>query len=69
MEKTLSLENTAQFLNEQQETVGIIDEYIQPILLKPNSLANHNHYPDFVMQHIFVNIRNSYQDGVLPTVF
>ena len=48
----------------QQETVSIIDEYIQSILLDFNYSTNHSIYADFVMQHIFLNIRNSYQDGI-----
>lgn len=51
----------AEILNEQQETVRIIDEYIQPILLD----LDPNNYADFVMAHIFVNVRNSYQDGIV----
>ena len=61
----LSHTDISQILKEQQETIGIIDQYIQPIILTPNDFANSNCFDDFVMQHIFVNIRNSYQDGVL----
>ena len=55
----------AQYLNEQQEMVYIIDQHIRPILLdfEKNS-ENPNYRSDFVMHHLFVNIRNSYQDGI-----
>ena len=62
MAKTLSLENIAEVLNKQQKVVGILDEYIQPVSLGIN--INPNYLVDLVMQHIFVNIRNSYQDGI-----
>ena len=61
----LSHTDISQILKEQQETIGIIDQYIQPILLDPDKSTNAKVYADFVMQHVFVNIRNSYQDGVL----
>ncbi len=51
-------------LDLQQKTVSIVDEYIQSILSDSNYSTNHDSYADFVMQHIFVNIRNSYQDGI-----
>lgn len=55
----------AQILNEQQDMVYIIDQHIKPILLDHNeNRDNPNFYPDFVMHHLFVNIRNSYQDGI-----
>lgn len=54
----------SQILKKQQETIGVIDQYIQPIILTLNDLANSNCLDDFVMQHIFLNIRNSYQDGI-----
>ena len=55
----------AQYLNEQQEMVHIIDQDIKPILLDHHeNRDNPNFYPDFVMHHLFVNIRNSYQDGI-----
>ena len=63
--KMLSETEISQFLKEQHEVVGIIDNYIQPILLDSNNSTNPNCYIDFVMQHIFVNIRNSYQDGIV----
>ena len=66
--KRLTEAEISQFLKEQQETVEIIDEYIHPILLDLgiSTNPNHpNHYADFVMAHIFVNIRNSYQDGIV----
>ena len=55
----------AQYLNEQQEMVYIVDQHIRPILLdyEKNS-ENPNCHSDFVMHHLFVNIRNSYQDGI-----
>lgn len=62
MAKKLSLENIAEVLKQQQRVVGITDEYIQPILSDINIKSNF--YADLVMQHIFVNIRNSYQDGI-----
>ena len=34
MAKTLSIENIAEVLKQQQKVVGIIDEYIQPIPLR-----------------------------------
>ena len=53
MATSLSHGQIPQILNEQQETVRIIDEYIRPILL---DLENSDkHYADFVMHHIFVN--------------
>lgn len=55
----------AQFLNEQQEMVYIIDQYIKPMLLDHHENRDDpDFYPDFVMHHLFVNIRNSYQDGI-----
>ena len=59
--KRLTEAEISQFLKEQQETVNIVDEYIQPILLG----SDNSYYIDFVMQHIFLNIRNSYQDGIV----
>ena len=55
----------AQFLNEQQEMVYIIDQYIKPMILDHHENRDGpDFYPDFVMHHLFVNIRNSYQDGI-----
>ena len=54
----------SQILKEQQETIGVVDQYIQPILLYPNDMTDSHNYADFAMQHIFLNIRNSYQDGI-----
>ena len=54
----------AQILNEQQEMVYIIDEHIKLILLDHQRNSDRNKYQDFVMDHLFVNIRNSYQDGI-----
>lgn len=54
----------SQILKEQQETIGVVDQYIQPILLDPNDMSGSYSYADFVMQHIFLNIRNSYQDSI-----
>ncbi|MCY3743599.1 MAG: hypothetical protein OXH00_21510 [Candidatus Poribacteria bacterium] len=65
MAKTLSLENIAKILNDQQEVVGIIDDYIQIRQLDAHIKLNYyDNYADMVMQHLFVNIRNSYQDGI-----
>ena len=44
--------------------VHIIDQYIKPILLNHQENSDSNTYRDFVMHHLFVNIRNSYQDGI-----
>ena len=62
MAKTLSYPVIVGILKQQQETVGIIDEYIQRILSDSNIKSNY--HADLVMQHIFVNIRNSYQDSI-----
>ena len=59
--KRLTEAEISQFLKEQQEVVDIVDDYIQPILLD----TDNSYYIDFAMQHIFVNIRNSYQDGIV----
>lgn len=59
--KWLTEAEISQFLKEQQEVVGIVDDYIRPILLD----TDNSYYIDFAMQHIFVNIRNSYQDGIV----
>ena len=63
---TMFLHHTdiVQFLNEQQEMVHIIDQYIKPILLDHQENSDSNAYRDFVMHHLFANIRNSYQDGI-----
>ena len=57
--KILSLTEISEVLNEQQEVVGIIGKYIQPILIEST-----DRHADLAMQHIFLNIRNSYQDGI-----
>ena len=73
MAKTLSHTEISEFLKQQQETVGIIDEYVQRTLIDLDQHAlidlklksnYYDYYADLVMQHIFVNIRNSYQDGI-----
>ena len=64
MAKNLSPTAIAQILNQQQEIIGAIDKYIRPILLDLNMSTNPKICADFVMAHIFVNIRNSYQDGI-----
>ena len=64
MAKTLSYPMIVGILKQQQEIVGVIDKYIQPILLDLNMPANPKICADFVMAHIFVNIRNSYQDSI-----
>lgn len=62
MAKKLSYPMIVGILKQQQETVDIIDEYTQRRLSDFN--INSNWRADLVMQHIFVNIRNSYQDGI-----
>ncbi|MDE0636584.1 MAG: hypothetical protein OXI43_12155 [Candidatus Poribacteria bacterium] len=65
MAQTLSLENIAKVLKEQQKVVSVLDEYIQPIPLVPLDINNNsNYFADIVMQHIFLNIRHSYQDSI-----
>ena len=56
MATKLTLEIISDVLEEQQIVVGVIDKYIQSVQLSSTV--------DFVMRHLFVNIRNSYQDGV-----
>ena len=72
MAKTLSYTEISEFLKQQQETVGIIDEYIQRTLIDLDTKSiQHTLYDycaDLVMQHIFVNIRNSYQDVLPPEI-
>ena len=63
MATTLSLTEISQFLKEQQEKVEILDEYIQRTPFTKNTIKS-NFYANFVLLHIFVNIRNSYQDGI-----
>ena len=60
----LNYTDIAQYLNEQQEMVYIIDQHIKPILLDHQESSGPNTNRDFVMHHLFVNIRNSYQDGI-----
>ena len=56
MATKLTLETISDVLQQQQQIVGVVDKYIQSVVL--------NSYADFVMRHLFVNIRNSYQDGI-----
>ena len=60
----LSPEQISGFLNEQQEVIHIIDKYIQSIQSDYKKSPVRDRYADFVMHHIFANIRNSYQDGI-----
>lgn len=62
--KILSHTEISEVLKQQQETVGIVDKYIQHISLPMRNTPKSKFYANFVMQHIFVNIRNSYQDGI-----
>ena len=61
--KMLTKTEISEVLKEQQEKVEIIDEYIQCTPMTTNTIKP-DFYANFVMVHIFVNIRNSYQDGV-----
>ncbi len=67
MAKTYSLTEVSDYLEQQQEIVYILDKYTQPIL---STFDNQNHdnipnyFADFVMHHIFTNIRNIYQDSI-----
>ena len=61
MAKTLSYPMIVGILKQQQETVSIVDKYIQSVQL---SSTTPNCYANFVMRHMFVSIRNSYQDGI-----
>ena len=60
----LSETEISRFLKEQQETVEVIDRYIQRTPLSTENTTQSDFYANFVMQHIFVNIRNCYQDGI-----
>ena len=53
-----------QFLNEQQETVGVVDKYIRCIPLTTENTTQSEFCANYAMKRIFVNIRNSYQDGI-----
>ena len=57
----LSETEILEILQQQQAVVGVVDKYIQSVQL---SSTIPNFYADFVMRHLFVNIRNSYQDGI-----
>ena len=61
MATKLSLETISDILQQQQQIVGVVDEYIQSVQLRSTIP---NFYADFAMRHLFVNIRNSYQDGI-----
>ena len=60
----LSLTEISQILNQQQKTVGVVDKYIQHIPLSTENTTQSEFCANFAMKHIFVNIRNSYQDGI-----
>ena len=60
----LTPEQISGFLNEQQEVIHTIDKYIQSIQSEFRKSPVRDHYADYVMHHIFANIRNSYQDGI-----
>ena len=60
----LSPEQISGFLKEQQKVIHIIDKYIQSIQSDFMKSPVRNRYADYVMHHIFANIRNSYQDGI-----
>ena len=63
--KVLTEAEISRFLKDQQEVVGIIDNYTQRRLSDSHIKFNYyDNYADMVMQHIFVNIKNSYQDGI-----
>ena len=67
MATTLShteIQEIQEILQQQQETVGIIDEYIQRTPLSTENTTQSKVCANFAMQHIFVNVRNSYQDGI-----
>ena len=55
----------AEILQQQQETVGIVGEYIQSIPLTTENTTQSEFCANFAMKHIFVNIRHSYQDGIV----
>ena len=63
--KILSHTEISETLKKQQETVGIVDQYIRCTPLCTKNTPKSEFYANFVMQHIFVNIRNSYQDGIV----
>ena len=63
--KILSHTEIWEVLKKQQEVVGIVDEYIQRTSLPMKNTLESTFHANFVMQHIFVNIRNSYQDGIV----
>ena len=57
-------EQISGFLKEQQKVIHIIDKYIQSIQSDYKKSPVRDRYADFVMHHIFANIRNNYQDGI-----
>lgn len=65
MSNTLSLENIAQILNEQQETVSVVDEYIRRTPLTTEDTTQSEFCANSAMQRLFLNIRHSYQDGIV----
>ena len=64
MSTFLSYTQISEALDQQQELVGVIDKYLNPILSAFNGLSDKKSCADFVMHHLFVNIRNSCQDGI-----
>ena len=62
--KILSHTEISEVLKQQQDRVDIVDKYIQGISLPMRNTPKSKFYANFVMQHIFANIRNSYQDGI-----
>lgn len=68
MPRIYSVIEISDFLEQQQETVHTVDKYTQPIISNFHEHQNLNNNPnycaDFVMHHIFTNIRNIYQDSI-----
>ena len=57
----LTLETISDVLQQQQAIVDVVDKHIRSVKLSPTIPK---FYADFVMQHLFMNIRDSYQDGI-----
>ena len=65
MATILSQRQISELLKQQQETIDIIDKYIHRWQPDANLKFNYyDNYANLVMQHIFLNIKNSYQDGI-----
>jgi len=62
MSKICSVTDISDLLELQQETVDTVDKYTQPIL--SNIKSKQTYHADYVMHHIFTNIRNTYQDSI-----